>query len=261
MTVGSARGDARRPAHTELGATPVAGSVARLRLRVVPNSRAHRLLLGAGLAGSVLFTATFLIDGALRAGYGTLGQPMSALSLGPGGWVQAANFIVFGLLTCVSSPGWRASLAPGPGAAWYPRLKLTAGLMLIAAGVFSQDPALGYPPGIPTPATASVHSQIHNVAAVAALGATIAGMFVLARRLRREPRWRGWGNYAGFTGAGMIAFLAAFGATLDQGKVGGLFEKLATITAAAFSIALITWLLIHGAHLAGTTTTRPAPER
>jgi Protein of unknown function (DUF998) len=217
-----------------------------------------RLLLGAGLVGSVLFTATFLLDGAFRPGYGTLRQPMSALSLGPGGWVQATNFIVFGVLTCASALGWRATLAPGLGAVWYPRLKLAAGLMLITAGVFSQDPALGYPPGVPTPASASMHSQIHNVAAVAALGATIAGMFVLARWLRREPRWRGWGRYAGLTGAGMIAFLAAFGATLDQGTVGSLFEKLATIAAAAFSIALLARLLLHHARVATTAPGRPS---
>ncbi|MEO8750791.1 MAG: DUF998 domain-containing protein [Allobranchiibius sp.] len=229
-------------------------------LQVVPNSRLHRRLLGAGRAGSVLFTATFLIDGAFRPAYGTLRQPMSALSLGPGGWVQASNFLVFGLLTCASAPGWRASLAPGLGAVWYPRLKLAAGLMLIAAGVFSQDPALGYPPGIPAPATATLHSQIHNVVAVTALGATVAGMFVLARRLRREPHWRVWGAYAAFSGGAMIAFLAAFGATLDQEKVGGLFEKLATIAAAAFSIAMITRLLHQDARLADTATALPAPE-
>lgn len=258
MTVISARRDHRRALNDGGAGSVVAGM--RSRLRVAPNSRTHRLLLATGLAGSVLFIGTFLIDGALRPGYNALRQPMSALSLGPGGWVQVANFIVFGLLTCVSAPGWRASLAPGLGAVWYPRLKLAAGLMLIAAGVFSQDPALGYPPGVPVPNAASAHSQIHNGAAVGALSVTVAGMFVLARRLGREPRWRGWGSYAGLSGVGMIAFLAAFGATLDQGAVGGLFEKLATITAAAFSIAVISRLLIHDARLAitapeGATTT------
>ncbi len=236
------------------------GGRVRSWLWAVPNSRTHRLLLGAGLAGSVLFTATFLVDGALRPGYGTLRQPMSALSLGPGGWVQVSNFIVFGAFTCVSAAGWRASLAPGLGAVWYPRLKLAAGLMLITAGVFSQDPALGYPPGIPQPATASVHSQIHNVAAVAALAATIAGTFVMARRLHGEPRWRRWGAYAAVTGAAMIASVAVFGATLDQGTVGGLFEKLATVTAAAFTIALTTRLLTHDARLHASAAGRPARE-
>lgn len=236
-------------------ARPAAGAGARAprwRISVVPGSRAHRWLLAAGLAGSVLFNATFLLDGTLRPGYDWLAQPMSALSLGPAGWVQITNFIIFGALTCCSAPGWRATLAPGAGAVWYPRLKVVAGLMLITAGVFSQDPGLGFPPGVPAPASATLHAQIHNVAAVASLGATIAGVIVLGRRLRREPRWRGWGSYALVTAGAMIVFLAAFGSGADNGDLGGLFEKLASITAGIFSAGLVTRLLTHDARLAAT---------
>ena len=109
--------------------------------------------------------------------------------------------------------------------------------MLITAGVFSQDPGLGFPPGVTVPASASLHAQIHNVAAVLSLGATIAGVFVLARRLRRKPRWRGWGNCALVTGATMIMFLAAFGSGADHRALAGLFEKLASITALTFGTA------------------------
>ncbi len=182
----------------------------RLRVSVVGNSPAHRWLLAAGLAGSVLFNATYLIDGALRHGYGTLRQPMSALSLGPGGWVQVTNFIVFGVLTCVSALGWRATLMPGPGSVWYPRLRIITGLTLIIAGVFSQDPGLGFPPGVAAPAVSSTHAQVHNLAAVVSLGATIAGMFVLAHRFRRESDWRRWSFYAALSGGLMVVFLAAF---------------------------------------------------
>lgn len=263
MSAISAQRDDRH-AHTDSGKRPI-GAVGRMasRLEVAPNARTHRLLLGAGLAGSVLFTATFAIDGALRRGYGSLRQPMSALSLGPGGWVQVANFIVFGVLTCASAWGWRATLAPALGAVWYPRLKLAAGLMFITAGVFSQDPAPGFPAGDRAPAVASVHAQIHNVAAVASLAATVAAMFVLACRLRREPRWRGWGSYAGLTGTVMIAFLAAFAATSDRGNFGGLFEKLASITALIFAVTLIPRLLLHDARLRATApdTDTPAQER
>lgn len=61
-------------------------------------SSAQRLLLGCGLAGPVLFIGTFLIEGATRPGYDAWRQAVSALGLGPGGGVQRADFIVFGLL-------------------------------------------------------------------------------------------------------------------------------------------------------------------
>jgi len=42
------------------------------------------LLLAAGTAGGLVFTGAYLAEGATRAGYQTLAQPISALSLGPG---------------------------------------------------------------------------------------------------------------------------------------------------------------------------------
>ncbi|WP_170133301.1 DUF998 domain-containing protein [Arthrobacter livingstonensis] len=218
--------------------------------QLVPGSRAHRLFLALGLLGSLLFNATFLLDGALRPGYDPLSQPMSALSLGTGGWVQVANFIVFGALTCSSAAGWRATLAPGAGSGWYPGLKVFAGVMLITAGVFTQDPGAGFPPGVPVPVTATVHAQIHTGAAVLSLLATIASLLVLAYRLRREPRWRGWALFAVLTAMAMMGFLSAFGSTLGHAEFAGMFEKLASITPLIFSVIVICRLLLHHGRLA-----------
>ena len=49
------------------------------------------LLLAAGTAGGLAFTGVYLAEGATQAGYDPLAQPISALSLGPGGWVQQLN--------------------------------------------------------------------------------------------------------------------------------------------------------------------------
>ena len=42
------------------------------------------LMLAAGTAGGLAFTGVYLAEGATRAGYRALAQPISALSLGPG---------------------------------------------------------------------------------------------------------------------------------------------------------------------------------
>ncbi len=228
----------------------------RRRASVVPNSTTHRLLLAAGLLGSVLFNLTFLLDGALRPGYDSLRQPISALSLGPGGWVQIVNFIVFGALSCCSAIGWRATLNPGIGARSYPALKVISGVALIAAGIFSQDPALGFPHGVLSPAHPTIHAQIHNAVTVVSLLATIVGLLVLAHRFRHEPQWKRWSRYALLAAALMIGFIAAFGAT-NNGGLGGMFEKLATITALVFMVALIGRLLTGDARLSQPPTTTP----
>lgn len=227
---------------------------------VVPGSRVHRLLLSLGPVGSILFTSTFLLDGAFLPGYNWLSQPMSALSLGQGGWVQVANFIVFGALTCCSAAGWRATLAPGGGSAVYPVLKVIAGAMLIIAGVFDQDPAGGFPPRVSVPAEASVHGQVHTFAAVLSLLATIVGLLILSYRLHHEPGWRYWGLFALLTAMAMAGLLAAFGSPIDHGAFAGMFEKLASIAALIFNVFLIYRLLLHHGRLTPTTAHAQAQE-
>jgi len=43
------------------------------------------LLVACGTLGGVAFTAVYLAEGAFRSGYDAVSQPISALSLGPGG--------------------------------------------------------------------------------------------------------------------------------------------------------------------------------
>ena len=98
------------------------------------------LLIGCGAFGGVLFAATYLIEGATRPGYDAIQYAISVLSLGPGGWLQQVNFVIFGVLALVSAVGWRLALTPGIGRFWYPLLKAIIGLGLIVDGFFSQDP-------------------------------------------------------------------------------------------------------------------------
>lgn len=220
------------------------GPAGRLSL-VTPNSRVHWGLLVLGVAGAVAFNATVFVDGALRAGYDWLRQPMSALSLGAGGAVQITNFIAFGVLTCLTAPAWRATLAPGRGHRRYPRLRLVAGLAMVGAGLFPQDPALGFPLGASAPAHPSWHAQLHLVMAITSLVANFGELLVLSRRLAGEPRWRGWDRAALASGVLMAVFLAAFGFLTAQHSYGGIFEKLASLAPTLFGIALTLRLVIN----------------
>ena len=174
------------------------------------------LLLAAGTAGGLVFTGVYLAEGATRAGYRALAQPVSALSLGPGGWVQQLNFIVFGALVCGSAAGWRAALAPDRGAWAFPVLRAVAGVGLVMDGLFSQDPSGGYPPGARAGA-ATVHGQVHTLSAVITITALAAGCFVLAARFAAEPAWRRWAPFAAAAGVATVVFIAAFGAAGGHG--------------------------------------------
>src|SRR5579872_6292475 len=119
--------------------------VSRQTSRPVPTGLLWWLTLGT--IGSLLFTTTYLIEGITRPDYSTWQQAISALSLGPGGWVQQVNFVVFGLITISTAFAWRTFLKGGRGAIMYPIFRFLEGASLVVDGFFSQDPAFGYPKG------------------------------------------------------------------------------------------------------------------
>ena len=174
---------------------------------------------------------------------------MSALSLGPGGWVQMTNFIVFGVVGIGFALALRATLAPGRGATWAPVLQAVAGLSMIIAGVFAEDPSAGYPAGVVHPAAATMHGMVHLIATFVSLPATVAFLLVLASRLAAEPGWRGWATWLRGTAILMMALLAAFGFAMAHHGPAGLFEKAATIVVTIAGTALLTRVLARGGRL------------
>jgi hypothetical protein len=211
------------------GSQPVASGVDRADLpRTKPLSRSLLILLTCGTVGSLLFTITYLIEGATRPGYDAWQQAVSALSLGPDGWMQQVNFVFFGLVTIVMVFVWRRILKGGVSATWYPILRCLEGLGMIVDGFFSQDPA-GYPRGAPL-TSPTLHGTIHTIFAFVCITSLAVGFFVLARRFAQEPRWgRGWAVYSVITGLLAMLLIVVFGMLTSQhSAIAGLFERLAT---------------------------------
>lgn len=203
------------------------------------------LLLAAGTAGGLAFTGVYLAEGAARAGYRALAQPISALSLGPGGWMQQLNFIIFGVLVGLSAAGWRVALAPGRGAWAFPVLHAVAGVGLVMDGLFAQDPSGGYPPGarvgVPT-----VHGQLHTLFAAITITALATGCFVLAARFASEPGWRRWAVFAAAAGIAAVVFITAFGVAGGHGGLAGLWERAAGGATSVLSVAVLARLAVIG---------------
>ena len=220
----------------------------RLRL-LAPGSRAHRALLTAALLGGLLFNLTVWVDGFFRPGYNAFRQPESALSLGPGGWVQVTNFIVFGFLNLCFALALRKTLAPGRGSTWAPVLQGIAGLSMIIVGIFVEDPSKGYPIGVVPPVSATLHGSIHTSATFVALIATVAFLFVLASRLSVERGWRGWPTWLRTAAVLMMALLAAFGVAMAGHGPAGLFEKAASIAVTVPGTVFLIRVLRRGGRL------------
>src|SRR5215216_1231843 len=108
-----------------------------------------RVLLTCGVIASPLFVIAVLVQELTRAGFDPKRHPLSLLSLGDLGWIQVSNFIVAGALVLASAVGIRRTLAGDRAGTWGPILIGTYGVGLIWGGVFSADPAFGFPIGTP----------------------------------------------------------------------------------------------------------------
>ena len=207
-------------------------------LRSLPS----RSLLWLGIAAPVLFLGIALGLGAIRPGYDAIRQYVSLLSLGPGGWVQIANFVVSGILVAGFGVGLRRAWPVGAGSRWAPRLIVLAGAGLFLSGVFVTDPAQGYPAGAPAglPMDASWHAGIHYLGALLVFAGLPAAMVVASRRLE-TPSGRIWRAYCLASALVMLgSWLAtfAFPGTGGMPAIAGLLQRIAV--AAGFQWLAVT---------------------
>jgi Protein of unknown function (DUF998) len=211
---------------------------------VSPVPRRLLLWLTYGAAGTVLFPIIYVILGATRPGYDPWRQSISALSLGPGGWVQQLNFVLCGVSVLWMAFVWRKILAGDVCATWYPIIRGIEGLGLIAIGIFSTDPGYGYPPGTPSgPGHSTLGGTLHLIFTSLILNVMCLGLFVIARRFWKNPEWRGWTAFSVICGLLPIVFIPFFvigqnNQTAFSGYA-GLFERLATNADTLWTVVLL----------------------
>jgi hypothetical protein len=154
-------------------------------------------LLAAGVLAGPTFVVTVLAQAATRDGFDPRKHPLSLLALGDLGWLQVTNFVACGVLAFASAFGLRRALRGTRAGTWGPILTGIYGVGLIWGGVFSADPAFGFPVGTPdgAPEQLSWHGVLHGIAPAAAAVALMAAAVVFARRFAAEGR-RGWVVYS-----------------------------------------------------------------
>jgi hypothetical protein len=210
--------------------------------RAAPDRR-----IWAGVLGPVLFVAVFLIEGALRPGYDPIRLQVSYLSLGDGGGVQVASFLLSGALVgafAIALRG-RLSAAGGRGALGGPVAVASVGLGLIVAGIFPTVAAFGYPPGTPDgfPGEIPPTAYLHVLGAVLFFGGMIAAPLLLARRSRAG----GGTTWIWFSVLTAVVVLVAFAASSadPSGRpfvpaAAGLMQRIAIVAGLAW-IAALAW--------------------
>ena len=117
----------------------------------------------------------------------------SGLALGPLGWLQVANFVLFGFTLIAFAVGLHRGVARGGrGSSVGPGLVILAGFAMVLAG-FKTDPDLSGGPQ-------TWHGLIHGLAYFLFIFSLLPAFFFLWWQLRRDPLWRGYYLYTLITG-------------------------------------------------------------
>ncbi len=200
-----------------------------------PAARVTRSLAGYGVIAGPVYVGVSLAQAVSRDGFDLGRHSWSQLAVGDWGWIQTANLVATGLMSLAFSVALRRTLAGGRGGRAVPALVAVFGLGVLLAGVFPADPAAGFPVGMATPATPSLHGMLHLMTSGVGFLALAAAMVVMAVRYASERR-RGRST---FSVVAAVALLGGFG-TIASGSGAGV---------AAFTTGIITaltWLSLLG---------------
>jgi len=197
----------------------------------------RRLLHLVAGAGPVAFLAVATIEGFLRPDYDPVAQPISALALGPRGWIQAANFALITASFAAFAVVLRTAVPRGVASRAAPAVLAVMAVGTALAGIFPMDP-LGV--------AASTASKLHELASLLVFPGMPVLLLVAARRFRGDPRWRRYFAYTLATGVFTAVALATFlvlvgppGATYPLAAVRGLAQRIILVPFFAW-IAVIT---------------------
>jgi len=195
-----------------------------------------RALLVCGIVAGPIYVVVGVVEMLTRAGFDLRRHSLSLLSNGDLGWVNMTLFVATGVLLIAGAIGIRRALHGGRGGTWAPLLLGVYGLGLIGAGLFTADPALGFPPGTPADANAvSWHGLLHFVCGGIGFIALIAACFVFARRFAAFGQ-KGWAWYSVVTGVMFFAAFFGIAAGSGQGEA-----TVAIVNVVFFIAAALVW--------------------
>jgi hypothetical protein len=203
-----------------------------MTVKLKRTSLVDALLTGGILAGPI-YILVGIIEIATRPGFDMTRHDLSLMSNGDWGWVHILMLVTTGLLTIGGAFGLRRVIKGQKGGTWAPLMLGLYGLGLVGAGIFSADPANGFPVGTPEGmAEITTNGLLHFVSGAVGFVGLIAACFIMARHFKSRGE-QSWAMYSRVTG---VLFGAAF-VGIAMGSNGG--GAVLTTVVLAFTVAVI----------------------
>jgi hypothetical membrane protein len=159
-------------------------------------------LAAAGIAGPIIFAVVALVHSLLRQDHSLVAHPISALAAGTSGWVQNANFLLFGLLMIAYAVGLHLGVRPSWAGVVGFALLVLSGVGLIWGGLFPATDATG---------AFNENRLLHIPGFIMTFLGGGIGLIVMSRRMGRDPRWKRVATYALATGIVMLVLILVGG--------------------------------------------------
>ena len=203
----------------------------------------RKLAAWAGILGPAIFVATFTIEGWLRAGYNPLSTYVSALSLGPRGWIQMLNFLLLGMLLLFFSFGVAAEFPSGKASRWGVILLMVMGILFLVSGPFVMDP-------MGTPQTqVTVHGTIHGIAGAIIFLLMPISCFVFLRRFRVETQWRSFQRWTHALGILVAVAVVALSITSKSPSLINIFQDWFGLIQRFIIVPFMLWVFLFALRL------------
>jgi hypothetical protein len=154
------------------------------------------------MVGSSLYVGVIVLEGLLRPDYHARTMFISELALGSRGFVQIANFIVFGLSILLFAMGAATAFGTTRPARIGMTLLVIVGICEVAAGLFVIDPVpaagLTFSPIAIGPHHMSFHSKFHYVVSSLSffLAPVCAFFFAFADRSTNDATWQAFRRWS-----------------------------------------------------------------
>jgi hypothetical membrane protein len=191
------------------------------------NTAKLNLAAWAGMIGSALFVAVFVLEDFLLPNFNWLSTAVSEHALGPYGWIQITSFIVVGLLLLAFARGVAEEFREEKSSKLGPLFMTILGACILASGPFVTDPATS----AAFSSQATWHGAVHGVLGAIAFTLMPLSCFVFYRHFRAEPKWRAlasWTLVACIVIILAIVLLKAAQQGLMNGLL-GLFQRIALV--------------------------------
>ena len=197
----------------------------------------------AGMIGPALFVGIFTFEGWLRPGYDPLAMYISALSLGPRGWIQIVNFVVLGGLLLVFARGITAEFPTGKAARGGPILLTILAVLFIISGIFVMDPMNTPPDQMSLPGT------IHGLAGGILFMSMPITIFVFLRRFRVDSNWQPFQSWTLVLGIIEAVGIVFFSVVSTSPELLNTFADWIGLVQRAALVPFMLWLFLFARHL------------